>query len=409
MQLYDIAIIGGGIWGLSTAFHLARAGHGRRVVVLERNAELAGETTGQSAGQVGQLRGDPLLVQAVGYTLETLAQLALQTGHDPGFVQSGSVHLALNAQRVEQFSQLRGIAQRLGFPAEAIDVSDACRLVPGLKPDQVQGALHVPRDGYVDAPQCARAYGFAARDGGVTLECDSEIHEIGLPDEGPLTLATTHETFQVGRLIVTAGPWTRILARRFGCAAPMYPIRLQQARSTPHRVSATHPVVRVPDESCYVRPELGGYLYGFFDPDPLPIDLDAQPPAFRTPDVKPEPLLIEQAQQRLHKVLPQLSELPIDQYRQGMMTCTPDGRFVLGPVPGRHPIWIATGCGGTGIAASAAIGRWLARWSTEGSPGADLAPYAVDRFGANAQNSEWLRERACATSAAYYRLKPIET
>ena len=94
MEYFQIAIVGGGIWGLSTAFHLAELGSGADVVVLERNDTLAAETTTQSAGQVGQLRGDPVLARAVGYTLDLLEGFADRTGHDPGFVRSGSVHVA---------------------------------------------------------------------------------------------------------------------------------------------------------------------------------------------------------------------------------------------------------------------------------------------------------------------------
>ena len=91
MNAADVVVIGGWIWGLSTAYHLARSGRAGSVVVLERDSELANETTRQAAGQIGQLRGTQLMARGVGYTLDLLSRFEQQTGHDPGFRQSGSL------------------------------------------------------------------------------------------------------------------------------------------------------------------------------------------------------------------------------------------------------------------------------------------------------------------------------
>lgn len=405
MKRYRIGVVGGGIWGLSTAFHLGQLQAGADTVVIERNDTLAAETTKQSAGQVGQLRGDPILARAVGYTLDLLGTFRERTGYDPSFTRSGSVHVALNPGRAEQFAELEQAARQIGYPVERLSAKQAAALVPDLIADSIQAALHVPQDGYVDAPTCALAYGQAARDQGVTLLTGTDVVEISVEPDRTLTLTTArHGQMQVERLVLTGGPWTQRLARQLGYELPMHPIRLQQARTEPAGISATHPVVRVPDESCYVRPEQDGYLFGFFDPTPLPIDLDDQPIAYRTSSIWPEPKLIDRARAALGKTLRRLPELPIAQYRQGMMTCTPDGKFVIGPLPELPQVLVATGCGGTGIAASGAVGKWLAGWAVSGDPGEDLRQYAVDRFGTRPRDRAWLRESACATSAAYYRL-----
>jgi glycine/D-amino acid oxidase-like deaminating enzyme len=381
-------------------------------VVVESNERLAEETTLQSAGQVGQLRGDPILARAVGYTLDLLGNFHEETGHNPRFVRSGSVHLALSPARAKQFEQLHRVAQQIGYPTRAISVAEARELVPDLITDSVHAALYVPRDGYVDAPAGALAYASAAADRGVTIRTGCMVTSMERQDQGDgcfVLYANGQPPIQVKKLILAGGPWTRLLSRHLGYEVPMHPIRLQQARTVAAGVSPDHPVVRVPDASCYVRPEKQGYLFGFFDPDPLPIDLDEQPYSFRTSSVAPEPALTARAQQALAKVFRRLPEQPIDQFRQGMMTCTPDGKFVLGPIPPLPGVWVATGCGGTGIAASGAVGKWLAQWVVGEDPGEDLRQYAVDRFGDRHLDRTWLRTSACATSAAYYRLPPDAT
>ena len=403
MQTADVIVIGGGIWGLSTAYHLARRNAGR-VVVLERNQQLAAETTPQSAGQIGQLRGDPVLARAVGYTLDTVSQFAAQTGHDAAFVRSGSIHVALCDERALQFEQLERVAQEIGYPVSRIEPTDITQFAPTVNVDSVRAALHVPNDGYVDAGACALAYGAAARDQGASCLTNCQVTQV-CRSGSTWQITTSQGAWQAEHLIITGGAWTQSLTRQIGFTAPMYPIRLQQARTLADGVAESHPVIRVPDESCYIRPERNAYLFGYFDPDPLPINLDQQPPGFSTRDVRPEPVLIRTAIERLTKILPRLTQLSIDEFRQGMMTCTPDGKFVIGPVPDADNVLVATGCGGTGIAASAAIGRWLSEWVCDGAPSEEVAQYDPARFGNQTADDEWLRTAACATSAAYYRLR----
>jgi len=409
----DTLVIGGGIWGLSTAYHLAELGHARQTLVLERNAGIVQETTSQSAGQVGQLRGDAVLANAVGYTLELLAGFRERTGHDPGFVRSGSLHVALCAERATMFARLAETARALGVEVEAVDRAQAARLAPTLRLEDVHASLWVPRDGHVSAPATAHAFAAAARDAGVIIATGVEVVEL-LVEHGRAAgvrvidrnaTAPNVQTIRAERVVLTAGPWSVLLAPTAGFTPPFFPIRLQQARTVSVDLPDDYPVIRVPDTSCYIRPERGGYLHGFFDPDPLPIDLQDRGPDWRTRDVLPEPTLVAAMQRRLAGVLPQLQELAIDEYRQGMITCTPDGRFAIGAVPGVEQLWMAGGCGGTGIAASGAIGRWLANLAVTGSSLDDIRAYDPGRFARQPEDKEWLRRTACETSAAYYRLK----
>ena len=411
METADVIIVGGGIWGLSTAYHLSRDSSAK-IVLLERNASLANETTKQSAGQVGQLRGDPLLARGVGYTLELLGSFAEVTGHDPKFVRSGSLHLSLVPQRTTMLREVAKQAESCGVASRFIDEGEMADMAPNFRFEKVDAGLHVPNDGYVDAPACALAYGRAAMDQGVDVRLGSTVREI---KQSASTFRVSSATqgafceFEAKHVVVCGGPWTSRLLHPVGVYPPMHPIRLQQARSAACEIPATHPVVRVPDESCYIRPEKGGFLYGFFDPSPHPIDVFDKPAEFATVDVQPESQLVTESQQRLKPVLPLLSELAVDEYRQGMMTCTPDGKFVIGPADkydaGGATLWMATGCGGTGIAGSGAVGRWLSEWILDGETSEDISQYAPNRFGEKSRDQNWLCAQACETSAAYYRLK----
>ena len=119
-----------------------------------------------------------MLAKAVGMTLRTLSELAAKTGHDPGFVRSGSVHLALCDARAEMFRRLAIAARENDCPAEFVDPQVLSRLVPGIRLEEVVAALHVPHDGYVDARRCALAFAELASEGGVTIQRGHEVHSV---------------------------------------------------------------------------------------------------------------------------------------------------------------------------------------------------------------------------------------
>jgi 4-methylaminobutanoate oxidase (formaldehyde-forming) len=405
MKRADIVVVGGGIWGLSTALHLAWKDPAQRIVVLERNAEFADETTRQAAGQIGQLRSDPLMAEAVQYTRNLVATFRERTGHDPGFVESGSLHLAQSDARMESFLLQLQHARSLGIDVEDIDGDSISRIAPTINARELVGALYIPSDGYVDARKTALAYGAAAKDLGVELRPNTEIQQLILRNGRVAGVETNEGMVECRGVVVTAGQWTRSLAALAGVPLPVQAIRLQQARTVadvlqPHN----HPVVRIPDESCYLRPELGGYLFGFFDAHPEAIDATR---GMTTADILPPKHVIEYARERLAKLFPALDRLPIEQYRQGMVTCSPDAAYVLGPLPGVAGVWLATGCGGMGIAGSGAVGRWLADWVLDGKPSADLSSLAVDRFGKRAQDRAWVREEARRVCSRYYALESV--
>ena len=116
-------VVGGGIWGLSTAYHLARAGQAD-VRVLERNEEPIGETTPQAAGLVGQIRATPVMQRAIRYAIDLFAGFERESGHDPGFRQVGSLLLALTPERLESFQKHVEGATRSGVAARFVDAAE---------------------------------------------------------------------------------------------------------------------------------------------------------------------------------------------------------------------------------------------------------------------------------------------
>jgi glycine/D-amino acid oxidase-like deaminating enzyme len=399
----SVVIVGGGIWGLSTAYHLARAG-GTDVQVMERNGTLFDETTSQAAGLVGQIRATPLMRRAIRHAIDLFLDFERETGYDPGFRQAGSLLLALTPERMASFEEHVEHANSSGVEARFVDGTEMSSLAPHLDVKRVEGGYFVPEDGYLDPRQCARAFCGAAEDLGVRIRPGTAVTGLSIRDGRVIGVETDRGFVEAEHVVVTAGPWTGSVAKMAGHRTAMVPIRHQ--RVTTAVVSGIpdhHPVVRVTDASCYLRPEEGAYLYGFFEPDPTSYDRDL-PSGFHTSEIEEPVEVMEEARERLAPVFPVLKELEIASYKRGLTTFTPDGAYLVGPVPQVEGLFAATGCAALGIAGSAAVGRWLADWISRGDPGEDLSSIAIDRFGDKACDNDWIRRESEAFYGGYYSI-----
>ena len=407
-QETEVLIVGGGIWGLSTAYHLAKSGQ-KDILVLERNDAIAEETTPQAAGLVGQIRPSVTMLQAIRYALELFSQFPKETGHDPGLRQTGSLMVALTPERMDAYARQIERSHVNGIEADFVSHAEMVRLAPAMDSTKVEGGYFVPNDGYVDPQQCAHAYAAAAKDLGVQIQLNTPVTGFRQRNGEVLGVETENGFIGSNYLVITAGPWGAGLAKEVGATSAVQPIRHQRARTVPTPgIPDHHPAVRVTDVSCYLRPDQGGYLYGFFEPTPVSIDLEAMPADFRTGDIEPPVEVMAEAQRRLAPTFPILKDLEIAEYRRGITTFAPDGAYLIGPVPGIDRLYLATGCAALGIAGSPAVGRWLANWIIDGDPGEDLTMFSHQRFGAQAADLEWLRRESEQFYANYYGIRSDE-
>lgn len=400
-----VIIIGGGIWGLSTAYHLAKYGE-KDILVLERNSDIASETTPQAAGLVGQIRSTDVMFQAINYAIELFSEFPKETGYDTSLKQTGSLMIALTSERMEAYRKQIEKAHKNNIEANFVSINEISRLVPSIKVNEIDGGFFVPDDGYVDPYTCACAYSNAAKDLGVEICFNTPV--IGLCKENGevIGVKTNEGVIEADHVIITAGPWGASIAKEVGITTTVQPIRHQRARTEPTSdIPQHHPVVRVPDLSCYVRPEKGGYLYGYFEPNPVSIDMENLSSEFRTGDIESPVEVMDDARARLSPIFPILSDLNITEYNRGIITFSPDGAYMIGPVPGIERLYLATGCAALGIAGSAAVGRWLSKWVIDGDPGDDVSDFSHQRFGEKVTDTEWLKRESEFYYANYYSIR----
>ncbi len=403
-----IVVVGGGIWGLSTAYHLARSGS-CHVTLIERNDQVAAETTPRAAGLVGQIRESATMCGAIQYALQLFTEFTEETGYDLGLRRPGSLMVALTDARMEAYARQVENGLENGLEAEFVSNQEMERLAPHMNVSALTGGFVVAGDGYVDPGLCALGYAAAARELGVRFQCGTPVTDLDVNAGAVTGVHTAEGRTGADVVVLTGGPWTAALLRQWaGYELAVATIRHQRVCTVPQPgIPSHHPVVRVTDESCYLRPEAGGYLYGFFEPEPTLVDIDERPSRFTTNDLEPPVETMTEALRRLSPVFPVLEQLDITERRQGVTTFAPDGNYMLGPVPGVAGLFCASGCAALGIAGSAAVGRWISSWILEGDPGNEAVDgeFDIGRFGDKHTDRQWINRGGADFYAMYYSIR----
>ncbi|WP_412479238.1 NAD(P)/FAD-dependent oxidoreductase [Azonexus sp. IMCC34839] len=364
----DILIVGAGIFGASIAFHLARAGLGERVLLLERG-QPAGGATSRAAALLTQVRDDPALIALVQETFRAIATLEDEFAEDVGRRTVGALH-AGPATQADALRAIAAHAARFGIAGEWLE-GDAARTAvsrraPWLAPEQAACAVFFPDECFVEPYLLSTAYQRAAGQLGVKLRLDSDVCAIRHADGQTQSVELTDGTLLPASIVINAaGAWANLLSVPLGLPLPMAPVRSQYWISEPAECFPRDgAIVLLPEIRAYARPEVGALLFGVrektpvaADPRTLPADLAGF--VFDPDDAEGWNNLAEGADYLL-PYFPRLESLGIAHYITGPSNYTPDGRLILGRHPDIGGLFVATGCNGNGIAFSGGVGRFIA-------------------------------------------------
>jgi 4-methylaminobutanoate oxidase (formaldehyde-forming) len=374
-------VVGGGIWGCSIAYHLARGGV-RDVVVLERR-ELASGNTPQAAGLVGQLRSTELMCRGIQDVVRRLAGWEKEHGEDAGFRQVGSLKLALTEARVAELERHVAQAEGWGLAVEPLSPAAVAARVPFLRAEGVKAAAWIPGDGYVEPYTLAMAIARAARRLGVRFETQRPVTRIAVERGAVRGVDTPAGPVAAPTVVVAAGPWVERVGEAVGLAFDTVPLRHQHWTTAPmDAVPRDLPVVRVPDASVYIRPEVGGLMLGGFEPRPKAFRMADLPATFEIEHTEKDLGVLEELAAGLTTVFPPLAGAPVLKGCAGLPTFTPDGQYLIGEAPGIRGLHVAAGCNAIGIAGSLLIGEWVSELVLEGRTRVDTGTQALARFGA---------------------------
>ncbi len=398
-----VVVVGGGIWGCSIAYHLARAGV-RDVVVLERR-ELASGNTPQAAGLVGQLRSTELMCRSIQEVVRRLEGWEREHGEECGFRQVGSLKLALSDARVRELEHHVAQARSWGLEVELISPKAAQARVPFLRADAVKGAAWIPGDGYVEPYTLTMAIARAARRLGVRFETQRPVTRIAVERGVVRGVDTPAGPLAASRVVVAAGPWVERVGEALGLAFDTVPLRHQHWTTAPlDAVPRDLPVVRVPDASVYIRPEVGGLMLGGFEARPKAFRMAELPPTFEIEHTEKDLGVLEELAGGFTDVFPPLAGAPVLKGCAGLPTFTPDGQYLIGEAPGVRGLHVAAGCNAIGIAGSLLIGEWVGELVLEGRTRLDTETQSLTRFGARYGDRRRLQTECESIYGNFYSL-----
>ncbi len=369
-------IIGGGVIGLSVAYHLARRGL-RDVVLLERNSLISG-TSWHAAGIVGPLRATPNMTRLAAHALELFPRLEAESGMSTGYARTGGYWLARAPERLDELHRIAAVGRAQGLAPRMIGAGEVD--VPGLELDHHAGALFVPEDGTVNPVDLCRAYAAAARAQGVEIRENTGVEDL-LVEDGRITgVALPGGPMAAERVVMCTGAWSRELAGRAGVALPLQAVQHMYVVTAPiPGLPAPFPVIRDLDTGIYIKGDAGKLVIGGFEPGAKcwnPYGPEGDRPFLELPEDWDQFAPFMQAALDL---MPGLADAGIQHFMNGPESFTADTRPLAGAVPHVSGLFVAAGMNSVGVMSSAGIGAALADWITDGHPSADLWEVDVAR------------------------------
>jgi len=400
----QIVIVGGGIAGCSTAYHLAKLG--KTDVVLLEQGRLTSGTTWHAAGLVGQMRPNRNMTAMSKYGIELYSTLEAETGLATGWKQCGSVNVARTPERMQVLKKQVAMANSFGVECHLIERKEIAERVPIMRTDDLQGGIWLPGDGKANPADLCMSLAKGARNRGVRIHEGIEVTGVIIENGRAVGVRTAQGEIRCEVVVNCAGQWARQFGRLAGVNVPLYSAEhFYIVTGKIEGVTPAMPVVRDPDGFIYYKEEVGGIVMGGFEPVAKPWKVDPIPATFQFALLGEdwdqfEPLMTH----AIHRT-PCLETAEIKMLLNGPESFTPDGNFILGEAPELRNYFVCAGFNSAGIANSGGAGRLIAQWIIQGEPSTDLWDVDIRRFGAFTGNRKALFERTAETLGLHYAMR----
>lgn len=372
----DVVVVGGGCIGASIAYHLARRGV-RRVLLIEKD-RLASGSTGRSSAIIRQHYAFPTVARMARKSLEVFQRFGEIVGGECGFVRTGYV-TAVGPADVDALAANVLMLQDVGIRTQLLAPLELKALVPELEVGDLGGAAYEPEGGYADPHATTTALAGRARELGAEIIQGITVRGL-LQAAGRITAVSTDAgEVEAGAVILAANAWTPALARTAGVEVPVRPLL--------HEVA----ILIRPAESRPGHPAMADFVQGaYFRPEgedmTLVGDIPHDPNAIVDPDACPDRARPE-AMTRFAGVasrrFPALAGAGFKRAYAAFYDVSPDNQFILDRLPGLEGAYVACGFSGHGFKHSPAVGELMADLVLDGrsrDPELDLAFFRLDRF-----------------------------
>jgi len=404
----QVVVVGGGIAGASTAYHLTKLGC-TDVVLLEQGKLTCG-TTWHAAGLVGQLRSTRNATRMSRYGIELYSTLEAETGLATGWKQCGSLNVAKTPERLKLLKRQMARARSFGIEFEFITPAEAGDIYPLLRTDDLSGAVWIPGDGKANPTDLTQSLAKGARLGGARIVEDVQVTGVTIEKGAVAGVRYRHggdeHELRCESLVNCGGQWAREFGKLAGVNVPLFAAEHFYVVTRP--IPGVHPdlpVMRDPDGYIYYKEEVGGLVMGGFEPVAKPWNVAKIPERFEF-QLLPEdwdqfePLMTN----AIHRT-PCLETAEIKMLLNGPESFTLDGNFILGEAPELRRYFVCAGFNSAGIANAGGAGRLIAEWIVGGEAPVDLWDVDVRRFAPLHANRAHLHDRTAETLGLHYAMR----
>jgi sarcosine oxidase subunit beta len=367
-QVADVVIIGGGVIGLSIAYHLGQKKAGM-IVILEKG-QLGEGSTSRCVGGIRTQFSTEINIRFSLESMKTFDRFEEEFGVNPEFKRIGYLFLATTDQDVKVFQQNLILQKQFGIPVEWLHPDEIRKGFPYLKMDDILGGTFSHLDGYAGPSEVLSGFTNGARRAGVRIYEGVEAKEI-LVDKGKVTGVRTNGGEITSPVVVNAGgPYASLVAEMAGLRIPVKPLRRQVFVTAPfHLTDQTIPLTIDFHRGWYFRQEVDGFL--------LSGPLDREPSFNTNTDYE---AMVEASENAIYRV-PALEKAQIARGWAGLYEISPDNHAILGKVPGLEGFILANGFSGHGFQHSPAVGKVISELIIEGKAKTiDISSLSIDRF-----------------------------
>ena len=398
-----IVVIGGGIIGCSTAYHLARD-HKADVVLLEQG-KLTSGSTWHAAGLVGQLRSSASITRVLKYSVELYKTLKDETGLETGWKMTGCLRLATNQDRWTEFKRLATTAKSFGMDMHLISPEEVKRMWPLMDVSDLVGASWLPTDGQASPSDITQSLAKGARMHGAKLFENVRVTGFEMKDGRIVTVKTTDGDIACDKVVNCAGQWARQVGAMAGIEVPLQPVKHQYIITEKIAgLASDAPTIRDPDRRTYFKEEVGGLVMGGYEPNPQPWTMGDVPNDWEFRLFDDDYDHFEQHMTQAIARVPALETTGVKQMINGPESFTPDGNFILGAAPECKNMFVGAGFNAFGIASGGGAGWVLAQWVVDGEAPLDLWVVDIRRFSGLHRDRQWVNDRTLEAYGKHYTI-----
>ena len=396
-------VVGGGVIGCSTAYHLAKLGW-TDVVLLERKQVSSG-TTWHAAGLVTTLRDSESQTRLAQYSLKLYEDLETETGQATGFIKCGSIQLAATAEKAEEMRRGCAMARIFGVENEEISPGQIKELFPLAYVDDLLTGFYFPDDGRVNPADVGQALAKGARQNGVNIIEDTPVTGLLVENGRAVGVRTDKGEICAEVVVLCPGMWGREVGLMAGVDIPLQAAEHYYLISEP--IDGVHnrlPILRDPGRCAYAREEAGKILLGFFEPGAAPWGVDGIPEHFCFDEIQPDWERMEPHIQRGMERLPILFDTGIRQFFCGPESFTPDHNYLMGRAPYVDRLFVACGFNSLGILSGGGAGYVVANWINDGVQPMDIWDVDIRRIQPCHNNKPFVVDRVVESLGIAYQM-----